>query len=93
MTLTEPSSFNCTLFEGTGLDGVTVDSLPPSIIQDNPYVIDEGCVSECCRFITLLISMPPMSGRAPEIDVDFRLEFGPFDGNEPRMTVLLDPSL
>ena len=25
--------------------------------------------------------------------MDFTLEFGPFDGNEPRMTVLLDPSL
>jgi len=39
------------------------------------------------------MSMPPMSGGVPEIDVNFRLEFGPFDGNGPRMTVLLDPSL
>jgi len=37
-------------------------------------------MSDCCRFITLLMSMPLMSGGVPEIDVDFRLEFGPFDG-------------
>ena len=93
MTLNDPSNFDCTLFEGSGLDDVMVDSLPPNIIEDKPYAIDEGYVSDCCRFITLMMSTPPVSGGVPEIDVDFSLEFGPFDGNGPRMTVLLDPSL
>ena len=28
-----------------------------------------------------------------EIDLDVEFEFGPHDGDEPKMTVLLDPSL
>ena len=39
------------------------------------------------------MSMPPTSGSVPELDVDFGLEFGPFDGDVLRMIVLLDPSL
>jgi len=70
-----------------------VDSLPLSIIEDKHYTIDEGYVSDCCRFITLMMSMPLMSGGARELDVDVELDFGPFDGNGPKMTMLLDPSL
>jgi len=29
------------------------------------------------------MSMPPTSGSVPELDVDFGLEFGPFDGDRP----------
>jgi len=36
-----PFQFDCALFEGYGLDGVTVDSLPPSI-EDKPYDVDDG---------------------------------------------------
>jgi len=93
ITLNDPSSFNCALFEGLGLDGVTADSLPPSIIEDEPYAVNEGYLSDYCRFITLWMSMPPMSGGVPELHVDFGLEFGPFDGDVLRMIVLLDPSL
>ena len=93
MTLNDPSSFDCTLFEASGLDGVVVVSLPPSIIEDRPYVVDERYVSDCYRFITLMMSMPPMSGGVHELDLDFELEFGRFDGDGPRMMVLLDPSL
>jgi len=93
MTLNDLFSVDCAFFECSGLDDVTMDSLPPSIIEDKPYAVDESYVSDCCRFITLLMSVPPMSGDVPEIDVAFRLEFRPFDGNVPRMTVLLDPSL
>jgi len=92
MTLNDPSSVD-TFFEGSGVDGVKVDSFPPSIIEDNPYTIDEGYMSGCCRFVTLLMFMPPMSGGVPDLDVDVELKFGPFDGDGPRMTVLLDPSL
>ena len=37
--------------------------------------------------------MPPMSGGLPELDLDIDHEFGPFDGDGPRMTVLLDSTL
>jgi len=93
MTLKVPSNLNYTLFKGSGLDGVTVDSLPPSVIGDMPYAVDEGYVSDCCRFITLMMSMPPTSGGVPNLNVDFELEFGPFNGDGPRMIMLLDPSL
>ena len=91
--LNDPYSFDCSLFDGSRLDGITVDSLPLSIIKDEPYAVDEGYLSSCCKFVTLWMSMPSMSGGVPELDVDFGLEFGPFDGDGPRMIVLLDPSL
>ena len=93
MTLNDPSNVDSAFFDGSGLDGVKVDSLPPGIIEDIPYAVNEGYVSDCCRFITLLMSMPLMTEGVPKIDVDFRLEFGPFDGNGSKMTMLLDPSL
>jgi len=37
--------------------------------------------------------MPPKSGSVPELNVDFELEFGPFDRGVPSMNVLLDLSL
>ena len=82
--------FYCTLFEGFGLDDVTVDSSPPSIVENEPYAIDEGYVSDCCRFVTLWMSVPPMSGGVHELDLKFRIEFGLSSGGGPRMTVLLD---
>jgi len=34
-----------------------------------------------------------MSGGPQEIDLDVEFEFGPYNGDEPKMSVLLDPSL
>ena len=39
------------------------------------------------------MSMPPMSGGVQEIDVNFKFEFGPYDGDGPKMSVILDPTL
>ena len=80
ITQNDPSGFDYALFEGFGLDGVTADSLAPSVVKDKPYAIDEGYVIDCCRFITLMMFMPPMSGSVHELDLDFKLEF-PFDGD------------
>jgi len=93
MIMNEPSSFECSLFEGSGLDSATVDSMPPSIIKDRPYAVDEGYLSACCRFVTLWMSIPPISGGVLEVDANFELDIGPFDGSGPRMNVLLDPLL
>ena len=93
ITQNDPSRIDYALCAGSGLDGVMVDSLPPSIIKDRPDDVDEGYVSDSCRCITLMMSMPPMSGGVHELDLDFELEFGSFDGDGRRMTVLLDPSL
>jgi len=60
MTLNDPFSFYCTLFEGYGHDGVTVDSFPPGIIEENPYAV-EGYESDYHRFITLITFMPPIT--------------------------------
>ena len=93
VTLNEPFSFYCTLFEGSGFDNVKVDSFPPSIVKTKPYAIDEGYLSACCRFVTLWMSMPPMSGGVHEMDVDVEFGFGLVDNDGPRMTVFLDPTL
>jgi len=53
MTLNDPSSFDCTLFEDSGRDNVNVDSFPPSIVETKPYAVDEGYLSVCCRVVTL----------------------------------------
>ena len=55
MTLNDPSSSDRALFEGSGLDAVTMDSLPPNINEDKSYAVDECYVSHCCRFIALMM--------------------------------------
>jgi len=39
------------------------------------------------------MSMTPVSGGVDEMDADFEFEFGPYDGDGPKMSVLLHPSL
>ena len=51
----DPSHFDCALFEGSGLNSVKVDSLPPSIIKGEPYAINEGYFSDLCRFVNLMM--------------------------------------
>ena len=95
MTLNDPSSFDCSLFEGSGLNGITRDSLPPSIVENEPYAVDEGCLSNLCRFVTLMMFMPPMDGIGCDVDVEFDVVFesGPSDGVHPRIVVFMDPAL
>ena len=45
-----------------------VKYLPPSIIKHGPYVVDEGYLSDVCRFVTLMMSMPRMSGVKSDMD-------------------------
>ena len=61
MILNDPSSFSCPLFEGLGLDDVKVNSVPPSIAKTTLYAVDEAYLSSCCRFVTLWMSMTPVS--------------------------------
>ena len=62
ITLNDPSSFDCTLSEGSVLDGVMMDSLPSCIIENRPYAADEGCLRNLYRFVTLMMFMPPVDG-------------------------------
>jgi len=73
LTLNDPSSFSYPLFEGLGLDNGEVGSFPPSIVGTEPYVVDEGYLSACCRFVTLWMSVPSVSGGVHEMDADFEL--------------------
>jgi len=93
MTLNDPSSFTYTLFEGSGLNNVKVNSFPPSIVETKPYAVDEGYLSACCRFVILWMSMPPVSERVHEIDVDVEFDFGPHDGDGLKMFLSQDPTL
>jgi len=93
ITQNDPSGFNCALFEGSRFNGITVDSLPSSIVEDEPYAVDEAYLSACCRFVTLWMSMPPISRGVPKLDVDVGLEFGPLDRGGLRIIVILGPSL
>ena len=60
MPQNDPSSVNCALLEGQVLDHVKVKYLPPSIVMGEPYAIDEGDLNDLCRFISLMMFMPPM---------------------------------
>jgi len=95
MTLHDPSSFGCTVFKGPRLDGVMVDSLPLSIAENKPYAVDEGCLRNLCRFVTLMMYMPPMDSIGCDVDVEFDVVFesGSSDGAHPRIGVFMDPSL
>jgi len=91
VTLNNPSSFDCILFEGPGLDNVKVDSFPPSIVETKPYAVDEDYLSVCCRLFTFWMSMP--RGGVHEIDADVEFDFGPYNGDRPKMFVFQDPKL
>ena len=39
------------------------------------------------------MSMPSVSGGLQEVDVDMEFDFGPYDGDRPKMSVRLDPKL
>jgi len=93
MILNDHSNFSCPLFEGLGFDDVKVDSFPPDIVEIKRYAVDDGYLSTCCRFVTLWMSMPLVTRGVHEMDADFEFDFGPHDGDGPKMSVLLDPSL
>jgi len=62
-------------------------------LETGPYGVDQGYLSACCRFTSLWMSMPPMSEGVQKIDVNFKFEFGPCDGDGPKMSVILDSTL
>ena len=62
-------------------------------IRDRPNAVDEGYLSAYCRFITFWMSMPPVSGGLQEEVEDMEFEFGPYDGDGPKIRVSLDPKL
>jgi len=91
--LNYPSSFSCVSFEGLGLDNDKEDSIPPTIIETEPYAVDERYLNECCRFMTSWMSLPPMSGGLEKVDIDIEFDFGSFEGDGPKMRVAPDPKL
>jgi len=74
LNLNDLPSFFCALFEGLGLDNDKEDSIPPTIVETEPYAVDEGYLNECCRFMTLWMSIPPMSGGLEEVDLEMELD-------------------
>jgi len=91
--LNDPSSISCALFEGHGLDNGKEDSFPPNIVETEPCAVDEGYLSECYRFITFWMSILPVNGGLQEEVEDMKFEFGPYDGDRPKMRVNIDPKL
>ena len=91
--LNDPSSFSCVSFEGLGLDNDKEDSIPPTIVETEPYAVDEGYLNECCRFMILWMSIPPMGGGLEEVDMEMKFDFGSFADDGPKMRVALDPKL
>jgi len=92
MTKYDTSNLNCALFEGQRLDYVKVESMPPSIVKGKPYAVDEGYLSDLCKFVSLMTSMPPMSEVERDMDVDIEIAFegGPSDGAHHRITLFMD---
>jgi len=72
-----------------------VESVPPRIIKGEPYAIDEGYLSNLYKFMTLMMSMPLISGVGSDMDVYIKIAFkgGPSDGLHPKITLFMDPVL
>jgi len=83
------------LFKGQGLDHVKVNSLPASIIEDGPYAINEGYLSDFLQVCDLDDVYASHGWRRIDVDVDIDVVFEgePFDGAHPRMIVVMDPAL
>jgi len=92
----DPPNFDYALFEGQGLDSVKLRPLPPGIINHEPYIVDKGYLSDCCRFVILMLSMPPLNGVENEFDYfDMEIEFnycesGLSNGASPTIIVFMD---
>jgi len=91
-----PSSFGYDLYEDQGLDSMKVGPLPPSIIKDEPYDIDEVYLSDCYKFVTLILYMPPLNGVENEFDMDVEFDFcegGLSNGARPTIIMFFGNSL
>ena len=71
----DPPIVDCDLFKGQEFDSLNVEPLPLSIVKDKSYSFGEDYLSYCCRFTTLLLSMPPLSGIKRDMDVDLDFDF------------------
>jgi len=92
----DPSSFNYDLFRHQGLDSVKVEPLPPCTIKDEPYAVDEGYLSDCYGFVTLIFSMPTLNGAKNEFDMDDEFDFRkgrPSDGTRATIIAFIDSTL
>jgi len=77
---TDPNEFDYVSTKGPGLDCVTMDlveNFPPGIVKDKPYAFNKGYLSDYCRFVRMLLSLPP--SRGVESDIHLGVEFGYHD--------------
>ena len=75
---------------------MTMKPFPLSIVQDEPYTVDEGSLGYCCRFVTLLLSMPSL--RSDENDLDMEVDFDfcegtPSKGARPKLIIYVNHAL
>jgi len=57
-----------------------VGNSPPSMLKDEPYVVNEGSMSGYCRFTRELLSFPPLGGVEYDLDLGVKFSNGPLDG-------------
>jgi len=91
--LNDLPSFDYDLFKGQELDSVKVE---PNIIKDEPCAVYEGYLTDCCGFLTQILSMPPLNGVENELDMDVEFDFcesRPSDGDRPTITVFMNPAV
>ena len=68
-----------------------VEPLPISIVKDEPDAVNENYLSYCCRFVTLMLFMPPMSGIESDMEVEFDFcASGRSDGVHPKIVMYMD---
>ena len=73
-----------------------VDLLLPSIVKDEPYAMDEGYLSYCYRFTTLMLSMSPLSGVEHNLDIEVEFDFfegGLSNGTCTKIIIYMDRAL
>jgi len=73
-----------------------VKPFSPSIINYKPYSIDKGYLSDCCRFVTLILFMPPLNRVEKKFNMNVEFDFcegGPSDGARPIIVVFMNHAL
>ena len=72
-----------------------VESMLPSIVKGTLYAVDKSYLSDLCRLMTLMMSIPPMNGTECDMDVKIKIAFkgGESDGAHPKIILFMDPTL
>ena len=89
----DPFVFEYVMSEGLGLDFARVEfnkHAPPSIVEDEPYGTNGNSVSDYCRLVQVVQSMPPIDDIRCDFDLGIKLSSGPYNGSHYKLILYTD---